>query len=348
MTQYQQPQLSGLESLFKAFLERSGRSLSSIEGVRLGVETSEVFVQDDWPLQLVERLLREGVEPIEISVEDAVSRRVVAIDTSSIRVAVGSKGVVIAVRGALVVRDWPRIWAEIVGPFMVYVDCDGVGELLSSMLGGEIRLDYWGDYQLYSSIQKVLAGILEKRLQEYAVKRFTDTILLFDGSLSAGPLDNPTWLVSRIIDGARPRGNDILAFSKTSVLRVWGELLTSLKLDVEPPYLVEMTWAIRELEMRVKVLGETYLARLSAGGEGFRVDAATRRDVGEVLGSLLKSDSLIYGYPETLILAHDLCTFNKMDLIAMQSILRRRGVKLFKPTSIRWLLFRPIDGGEQA
>jgi len=348
MTQYQQPQLNGLESLFKAFLEKSGRSLSSIEGVKLGVETSQVFVQDDWPLQLVERLLREGVEPIKISVEDAVSRRVVAIDTSSIRVAVGSRGVVIAVRGALVVRERSRIWAEVAGPFIVYVDCNGIGGLLSSMLGEEIRLDYWGDYQLYNSVQKVLAGILEKRLQEYAVKRFKDTILLFDGSLSAGPLDNPTWLVSRIIDGARPRGNDILAFSKTSVLRLWGEFLTSLKLDVEPPYIVEMTWAIRELEMRVKVLGETYLARLSAGGEGFRVDAATRRGVGEVLGSLLKSDSLIYGYPETLILAHDLCTFNKMDLIAMQSILRRRGVKLFKPTSIRWLLFRPIDGGEQA
>ena len=90
--------------------------------------------------------------------------------------------------------------------------------------------------------------------------------------------------MSRIIDGARPRGNDILAFSKTSVLRVWGELLTSLKLDAEPPYIVEMTWAIRELEMRVKILGETYLARLSAGGEGFRVDTATGRDVGEVLG----------------------------------------------------------------
>ena len=348
MTQYQQPQINGFKSLFKAFLEKSDRSLNSIKGVKLGVETSEVFVQDEWPIQLVERLLKEGVKPIKVSVEDAASKRVVAIDTSSIKVAVGSKGVVIAIRGALVIREWSRIWAEIIGPFMVYIDYDGVGELLSSMLGGEVRLDYWGDYQLYNSVQKVLAGILEKRLQEYAVERFKDTILLFDGSLSAGPLDNPTWLVSRIIDEARPRGNDILAFSKTSILRVWGELITSLKLDAEPPYVVEMTWAIKELEMRVKVLGETYLARLSAGGEGFRVDAAIRRSIGDVLGSLLKSDSLIYGYPETLILAHDLCTFNKMDLIAMQSILRRRGVRLFKPTSIRWLLFRPIDGGEPA
>lgn len=348
MTQYQQPQINGFRSLFKAFLEKSDRSLNSIKGFRLGVETSEIFVQDEWPIQLVERLLRDGAKPIKISVEEAESRRVVAIDTSSIKVAVGSKGVVIAVRGALVIRELSRIWAEIIGPFMVYMDYEGVGELLSSMLDGEVRLDYWGDYQLYNSVQKVLAGILEKRLQGYAVERFKNTILLFDGSLSAGPLDNPTWLVSRIIDGARPRGNDILAFSKTSILRVWGQLMTSLKLDVEPPYVVEMTWAIKELEMRVKVLGETYLARLSAGGEGFRIDSATRRSIREVLGSLLKSDSLIYGYPETLILAHDLCTFNKMDLIAMQSILRRKGIKLFKPTSIRSLLFRPMDGGELA
>ncbi|RLF98676.1 MAG: hypothetical protein DRN49_05530, partial [Thaumarchaeota archaeon] len=133
MTQYQQPQINGFKSLFKAFLERSNRSLNSIKGVKLGVETSEVFVQDEWPNQLVERLLKEGVKPIKVSVEDAASRRVVAIDTSSIKVAVGSKGVVIAIRGALVIREWSRIWAEIIGPFMVYIDYDGVGELLSSM-----------------------------------------------------------------------------------------------------------------------------------------------------------------------------------------------------------------------
>jgi len=321
------------------------RSLSDVKGLFLTPDSSEDLVQDDWGPELVKQVREMEVRALEISLEDAAPRQVVAIDTSSVIVAAGHRGVVAAVRGGLAIRNHFGVKIERIGPFIAYITHDNMAEVLASIPGRAISLDYcMMDYKLDGSIQKVLAGLLEKKLQEYIAEKYENSILLFDGSLSAGPLDNPLWLVSRILEKAAPKGNDILAFSKTSVLQFWSNILTDTALGVRPPYIVDMTWAIKKIEMWVKVLGDTYLAKLSGGANAFRLDVSTKRRVEEVLASLLRSDSLIHGYPELLVLAHDYCTFTKIDLIAIQSILRKRGIEFFEASSIRNMLFNPLDG----
>lgn len=320
--------------------------MAGIKGALFSPQLDESIVQDEWSLALINKAAETGVEVTEIRVDGAPARQVVAIDTSSIIVASGPAGLVAAVRGALAIRNFYGVRLEQVGPFIVYLTNDNLLEVLASILGENATLDYCAsDYQLDGSIQKVLAGLLEKRLQEYAAEKYRDTILLFDGSLSAGPLDNPLWLVSKILEKSSPRGNDVLAFSKTSILQFWDNIFASDRLGVNPPYVIDMTWIIRSIEMRIKVLGNTYLAKLSSGVNAFRVDVATRRKIEEVMASLLKSDALIYGYPELLILAHDYATFTKMDIITIQSILRKYGVEFFELSSIRDMLFNPLDRG---
>ncbi len=345
MQQLEQPRLDGFSRLFKSFLEAGRRSLSAVKGVFLTRFHEEDFVQNEWPLELIERARSEDVSVVEISIEEAEARQVVAIDTSSIIVATDRKGVVTAVRGSLVTRTPLGLTVEKIGPFIAYITQENMPEVLASILDGASPLDYCAvDYQLDGSIQKVLAGLLEKRLQEYVAEKYRNSILLFDGSLSAGPLDNPLWLVSRILEKALPRGNDVLAFSKTSILQFWGEVFTEEKLGISPPYAIDMTWLIKSIEMRVKVLGKTFLAKLSPGAGVFRVDVSTTKKVQQVFGDFLRSDSLIYGYPELLILAHDYCTFTKVDVMAIQSLLKRYGSEFFEIFSIRDMLFNPLDG----
>lgn len=344
MQQLKRPEEENLNRLFKPFLAVGQRSLAGVKGVFLSPEADEPIVQDEWLSALIERIHKVGVRTTEIRLDGAPVRQLVAIDTSSLSVAAGPAGVIVALRGALAIRNFYGVRLEQVGPFIAYLTHDNLVEALASILGESTLLNYcMADYQLEGSIQKILAGLLEKKLQEYVAEKYEDSILLFDGSLSAGPLDNPLWLVSRILEKALPRGNDVLAFSKTSILQFWSNIFTDEKLGVVPPYIVDMTWAIRSIEMRVKVLGDTYLAKLSGGVNAFRVDVSTRRRAEDVLASLLKSDSLIYGYPELLILAHDYCTFTKMDVIAIQSILRKHGVEFFEASSIRDILFNPLD-----
>lgn len=344
MQQLERPKEESFNRLFKSFLAVGQRSLEGIRGVLLSPEGDESLVQDEWPPGLIERISEVGVKATRIRLDGAPARQVVAIDTSSLIIAAGPAGVVVALRGALAIRNFYGVRLEQVGPFIAYLTHDNLVEILASILGESMLLDYCAaDYQLDGSIQKILAGLLEKRLQEYVAEKYRDSILLFDGSLSAGPLDNPLWLVSRILEKALPRGNDVLAFSKTSILQFWSNIFTDEKLGVEPPYIVDMTWAIQSIEMRVKVLGDTYLVKLSDGVNAFRVDASTSGRVEDVLASLLKSDPLIYGYPELLIIAHDYCTFTKADVIAIQSILKRCGVEFFDASSIRDMLFNPLD-----
>jgi len=344
MQQLAQPKLEAFESLFKSFLEAGRRSLALASGLRLADSQEDDLAQNEWPPQLLERARELDSPAVLIPVGDAAERQVVAVDTSSIIIAAGVGGVAVGLRGSVVVRSLIGVEVQRVGPFIAYLTPDNLPEILGSILGDSTPLDFC-DYQLDQSVQKILAGLLEKKIQEYVVEKFRDSIILLDGSLSAGPLDNPLWLVSRILEKAKPRGNDVLAFSKTSILQFWGEVFTDERLGVRPPYLVDMTWLVKSIELRVKVLGETYLARLGSGTSSFRLDASTIRRIEEVLGSLLKSDPLIYGYPELLILAHDYCTFTKPDVIALQSILRRFGAEFFKAFSIRDILFNPLDGG---
>ncbi len=343
MRQLTQPKLNGFEKLFKSFLETGRRSLSLAGGAQSTDFHEEDLAQNDWPLWLLEEAQRVDVSTVQIPLEDAAERQVVAIDTSSIIVAAGRGGLAIGARGSIVTRNELGLEIQRIGPFIAYLTHDNLPEVLGSILGEFTPLEF-SDYQLDGSVQKILAGLLEKRIQEYVVERFRDNILLLDGSLSAGPLDNPLWLVSRILEKAKPGGNDVLAFSKTSILQFWSAVFTEDRVGVKPPYLVDMTWLIKKIEMKVKVLGKTFLAKLSSGLNAFRVDASTNRKIEEVFGSLLKSDPLIYGYPELLILAHDYCTFTKSDVIAIQSLLKRFGAEFFKASSIRDILFNPLDG----
>ncbi len=320
------------ETYFKSLIEAGELSLRSMEGVRLYVGALGDVVQDG---VLVEHLAGSGAEVLRPRA-GSVARRVVAIDTSSVKVAEGGGGLVVALRGALAVREAGRLSVEVVGPLIYFVRPENLGRIMGAMGGG-------GAYRLDETIQRVLASLFEKRLQEYAVERFDDSIMLFDGSLSAGPIDNPIPVMERILWKAGERGCDVVAFSKTSVLSLWGERIQSLMTRDEPPYLIHLTPLVRRLNLRVRLLGEIFLARLSRGGGGFRVDARLVGDVEEVFGSLLSSDPLIHGYPETLILAHDYATFTKPDIIAIQAALARRA-EVLEGQSVRDLLFNPLDG----
>ncbi len=320
------------KTYFKSLIEAGELSLRSMEGVRLYVGAFGDIVQDG---VLVEHLYGrvEALKPRR----SAGARRVVAIDTSSVKVAEGGGGLVVALRGALAVRSRDDVSVEIVGPLLYFVRQENLRRIMRVMEGGG------GTYRLDETIQRVLASLFEKKLQEYAVERYEDSIMLFDGSLSAGPIDNPIRVMERILWKAGRRGCDVVAFSKTSVLSLWGEKIQSIMARDEPPYLLHLTPLVKKLNLRVRLLGEIFLARLSKGGGGFRVDARLIRDAEEVFGSLLSSDPLIHGYPETLILAHDYATFTKPDIIAIQAALAKR-TEILEGPSIRNILFNPLDG----
>ena len=96
------------------------------------------------------------------------------------------------------------------------------------------------------------------------------------------------------------------------------------------------------------ILGEVYVAHLSKVFFPFRIDVATRGNINSVslVEDLLKSDSLVDGYPETLILAHQYSTFNRIDILSMQSSIETiTSHRIINYPDIRESLFAPLDNG---
>jgi hypothetical protein len=67
----------------------------------------------------------------------------------------------------------------------------------------------------------------------------------------------------------------------------------------------------------------------------------------EGVEKLLGNDILTQGYPETLRLAHILCTFTANEVIAMQHFIARKyGLRIINRPDMHKLLFGPYGRGE--
>jgi hypothetical protein len=191
---------------------------------------------------------------------------------------------------------------------------------------------------------------MERWLQESICAFFKDSIILFDGSLTAGTPDNPIGALGKILRIARGNGNAVLAFSKATRLLCEGRSVLELAKGAEPPCVVD----IDELISRsfpshpIRLLGRVYISRLSRDGPAFRLDVD--RGIGAegaigALSGLLGSDIASAGYPECLKLAHILSTFTANEVIGIQRFLSgSRGVHLVQRANLRRMLFGPFGG----
>ncbi|MCS7125420.1 MAG: DNA double-strand break repair nuclease NurA [Aigarchaeota archaeon] len=334
------------EGFFKAFSEVGRQTFASLDSLRMYNCSREDLVREylDEVYIGFNSTLDEyffEVQEVEIGREP---RKVIAIDTSSIKIAESARGVVISVKGAIVIRDLDKSTiVKTVGPFIFYITRKNSKKVFgeySELLKSTNRYDFY----LYA--QKILTELLEKRLQEYTVEKYKDSIILFDGSLTTTTFNCFLDSIEKILKKTLENKNEILAFSKTSFLQISGEPLQIIHSEKNPPYIIDLTKALEYSNLgRIRVYGRVYLARLVEGSLGYRVDAYLQNEASTVFGLLLKNDPLIYGYPETLILAHDYSTFTKLDTITLQTMLKKMNVELLYPESVRDILFNPLDGG---
>jgi NurA-like 5'-3' nuclease len=64
------------------------------------------------------------------------------------------------------------------------------------------------------------------------------------------------------------------------------------------------------------------------------------------LNDLLSSDTMVYGYPETLIIAHQLAKLSRLDVLSIRTALgHAMGLKFVDAPDIRSSLFTPVSTG---
>lgn len=270
---------------------------------------------------------------------------IAAVDTSSIKIGETRTGIIAAIRGATVWKQNRKYHYSRVGPFIFHITDENKSAVYSNL-----EESYFNGYG-YTINRHVtpplmqmplrLANLLERWLQHMLIQNIYGGIILFDGSLTSGTIDAPTQRMRDILMAARKNRNTVLAFSKATSLRLNGYLITDRLPEHNSPYLLETTGL--RFKPPIVPMGDVYVARLGKSNMAFRLDIDYEIpfiDRIEAVEKLLGNDILQQSYPETLRLAHILCTFTANEVLAMQHFTsRRHGIQIINRPDMHRLLF---------
>jgi len=276
---------------------------------------------------------------------------VAAVDTSTIKIGETTQGIVIAVRGASVWKQGRNYRYMRLGPFIFHLTEENKREVYNALEKAYFSSLSEQNHQSVPNLLQMptrIAGLLERWMQMMLSKTINKGIILFDGSLTSGTADMPVGRMKEILGTARKRSSIVLAFSKMTNLRVNGYLITDFLPEDTPPYLLETEGL--KLKPPMVLLGDVYVAKLTKGNCAFRLDIDKEVPIEQRIGAvekLLGNDLLTQSYPETLRLAHILCTFTANEVIAMQHfITRKHGLQIINRPDMHRLLFGPFGKGE--
>jgi len=273
---------------------------------------------------------------------------IVAIDVSSIRIGETDTGIIYAIRGAIVWNEKRRYRYLRIGPFPFHITEENQRGL-SDFLSQEPLATRSITSSLTYDAQSQLCNLAERWMQMAIACSTNDSIVLWDGSLTAGTPGNPTSVLSQIVTAARGNSNSVLAFTKVTSIRFLGWKITDLILRQRQPCLLEVEDLPLSISKNVHLLGRIFVAKLATDGCSFRLDidrTLTREQSIIAVERLLGNELLFQGYPESLRLAHIYSTFTASDVIGVQSFITREyGLRVVTRTSMRRRLFGPFGTG---
>jgi len=270
---------------------------------------------------------------------------VVAVDISSMKIGETETGILCAIRGAIVWREKRRYKYLRLGPFPFHITEENKKEIYILFRHHYFEASEDASAPSLINMQTRIGNLLERWLQLGISCSAHDSIILWDGSLTAGTADSPMNVVSHLLEIARNRFNTVLAFSKTTNLRFLGHRLTDLAEKSRPPCLLQIN-GFPLPSGPVFSLGNVYVAKLTQGICSFRLDIdkkVPRQRAIEAIQKLLGSDLVTQSYPETLRLAHIFSTFTATEVIGIQRfIVQQCGLKIIERPNVRRLLFGPF------
>ena len=275
-------------------------------------------------------------------------RPVAAVDAGVMRLGESADGLVIALRGTIIVRSGTRTVTGLIRSGPIFLGWEHEAELL-------LHLGQWlGDPSYYVAAErsedggyragrlkdgvggrKYLADRfragLERYCQRLAAASIKDGTLLLDGALTLRSRDTPDVFLNQIAHVAGSSGNNIIGISKKSELVVGGRAV-SYWLDDHPQVACHraLTPILRSEDARVpsghggradRVMGNVYAARLSPLGPTFRMDVKAAPGVTDEVSvrRFYESTDIYCGYPSLLARAHAACYVSSASFLALQT-----------------------------
>jgi len=337
---YNFPQFAIDTTLPQRLIELSLRSLKQVQ--KYSIQQKQQLIQQNLTQKLT---LSQWPIPLTPRKEQTI---IAAVDTSNVKIGETSTGILIAVRGANVWKQHHHYRYIRFGPFIFHITEENKNEVYH-LLKSTFNVPHPENLRSPSLMQMPnhIATLFERWLQNTLSRSIENGLILFDGSLTAGTPDTPARQLKAILETARRNNNTVLAFSKITKLRFNGHLITDTLFWHKPPYILETTL---KPQPPILLMGDIYVAKLTNGNYAFRLDIDKifpKTHKIEAVEKLLGNDYFSHSYPETLRLAHILCTFTANEVIAMQHFITcKHKLKIINKPDMHRLLFGPFGKGE--
>ncbi|MGZ4934371.1 MAG: DNA double-strand break repair nuclease NurA, partial [Halobacteriota archaeon] len=166
-----------------------------------------------------------------------------------------------------------------------------------------------------------LRNLLERHLQLQAVRAYSDALVLVDGSLMAGAVADPMFVIKKLVQDASAHRNSIAALSKSTTLTLSENQLGILSL-VDGVASACYVGDLREhiTQQKDRYVGCVYVGRLAPQGEAFRFDIPEDTALPhDTIFSMMSGLSGEHGYPEALKLAHMTSIFSSIEVLELQA-----------------------------
>jgi hypothetical protein len=336
------------------FIELSLKSMKKIDGEYFQPHetTSYEFTKENFQDATPTFLHRQSPTPRPIPLKPiSDDTTIIGIDVSSINVGETQTGVLCAVRGAIAWNGKNRYRCLHLGPFPFHVTEENKKEIYHMLKQRYFKVSEETNNPSLINMPMRICNLLERWIQMGVSCSSHRSIILWDGSLTAGTNDSPVNFVSQLLEMARDRLNTVLAFSKMTRLRISGHLLTDLIWKYPPPCLLRISNVPIHASSPMRFLGNIYVAKLTGGSCSFRldIDKGIQHEKGvEAVQRLLGNDLLSQSYPETLRLAHVFSTFTANEVIGIQRFITQEyGLKIVTRPNVRRLLFGSFGKGAE-
>jgi len=310
------------------FTSRIGEVLPAHEFVPLEIDLVKNFQKDEKehyePFTEVEMTQNKKFDSFSIIPRYPKEKNIVALDSTSFILGQVSDGLVCAIRASIIVKpaneSVQRL--ELYGPYLPVITYHNSDNLYDTIFRTVYKKPADSKAPDIYKMPDRMRNLFERYLQNKICKEYSDSVILFDGSLIGDTIANPKGAIEEILDNARRNNNCIVAISKSTTLTLKQSRKNILSLvdSFEGPVSVP---GVREhiSQNRERYLGDIFVVKLLYQGEPFRVDIDPNTSIShKELLEMVAGLSGDYGYPEELKLAHTTCILSSLEILECQAV----------------------------
>jgi len=279
---------------------------------REGGELKPILSMSSQPLQLQ----IEPFEPVKVDCS------IVGVDSSCISIGETDEGCLYSVKSGVFVysSSKPKAYYSL-GPYVVYFDDEVVRQVYRGSPVREKVVKLAALDEDYA--KKVIRLIFEREVLKQFCTTLKDSIILVDGSLKSSPLELEGLSLKNIIELSTENGNVVVGLSKSSRLKVVKRVANYIEMLNYAPVKVDVQHVLEGVVEGLE--GHAFIVKFKRHGYAFRADVPYDLvfEVDSILGKILWNDSFRYGYPESLVMAHNLSVFDRVEEVSVKSAIAR-------------------------